>query len=125
MNFGNDLLLIETLRLSVPMKIQEYLEHGGVGWDDIQRVSVQLEITETAEGFKTVKSVGRGHATVLGEKSDVLMFGGGKRGEAANAFNVLTDSLAILAFAWGGVIFSGLHFEAPEEYQLIDRTGAA
>lgn len=47
----------------------------------------------------------------IAEKGDVLQFGG-KKGQAAQAFNALAEGLACLAFAPGGVTFCGLHFEA-------------
>lgn len=49
---------------------------------------------------------------VIAEKGDVLQFGGGKKGEAANAFNALAKGLAVMAFVPGGVTAFGLHFEA-------------
>lgn len=45
-------------------------------------------------------------------RGDVLQYGGGKRGDAAKAFNHLARGLAVLAFQPGGVDFAGLHFEA-------------
>jgi len=49
-------------------------------------------------------------AAVLGSKGDVLQFGG-KTGEAAELFNRLVQSLAVLAFLPGGVTFLGDHWE--------------
>lgn len=47
-------------------------------------------------------------AQIIGEKGDVLQFGG--KG-CAEAFNALAESLAILSFSPGGVKFHGLHWE--------------
>ncbi len=45
------------------------------------------------------------------EKGDVMMFGAGKKGEAAKVFNSLARNIAILAFQPGGVTCFGMHFE--------------
>lgn len=49
---------------------------------------------------------------LIAEKGDVLQFGGGKKGEAAKAFNALAEGLAILSFFPGGVKFAGQHWES-------------
>lgn len=59
-------------------------------------------------------------AFYIGAHGDVLQFGG-KKGEAARAFNVLAEALALLSFSPGGVTFAGMHFEAPEEWVRIIR----
>jgi hypothetical protein len=46
------------------------------------------------------------------EKGDVLQYGGGKKGEAAAAFNALAAALAHLAFVPGGVKFDGRRYVA-------------
>ena len=51
----------------------------------------------------------------LGEKGDVLLFGGGKIGEAADVFNAVAQGLAMLAFCPGRVTLFGEHWEAGEE----------
>jgi hypothetical protein len=60
-------------------------------------------------------------AFYIGAHGDVLQYGGGKRGEAAKAFNVLAEGLALLSFCPGGVKFAGMHFGAPEETFRIIR----
>lgn len=45
------------------------------------------------------------------ERGDVLMFGGGKKGEVADLFNSLAHSVAVLAFQPGGVDLFGHHYE--------------
>lgn len=44
------------------------------------------------------------------ERGDVMLYGGGKRGEAARAFNALARGLAAMATFPGGVGFAGLHW---------------
>lgn len=46
---------------------------------------------------------------VIASKSDALMFGG-RKGEAANAFNWLVKGLAALAYQPGGATFAGRHW---------------
>lgn len=53
----------------------------------------------------------RAAAQIIAEKGDVLMFRAGKKGESAEAFNRLAESLACLSFNPGGVTFLGVHFE--------------
>lgn len=47
----------------------------------------------------------------VAEKGDVLQFGG-KKGEAAEAFNRLAEGLACAAFQPGGVRFAGVLYDA-------------
>ena len=49
---------------------------------------------------------------LLGERGDVLLFGGGTKGECARIFNQAARAAAVLAFAPGGVDVFGQHFEA-------------
>ena len=53
-------------------------------------------------------------SNVLGEKGDILLFGGGKKGEAASIFNETAHAIAILAFCPGGIDIFGSHFDAKE-----------
>lgn len=53
----------------------------------------------------------RACAQIVAEKGDVLQYGG-KKGEAADAFNRLAEGLAIAAFQPGGVKFRGMHWES-------------
>ena len=48
----------------------------------------------------------------LGERGDVLLFGGGKKGECAEMFNETARAIAVLAFCPGGIDIFGQHFEA-------------
>lgn len=55
----------------------------------------------------------REHAQDIASRSDVLMFGSKKKGEAAQLFNILARALACLAFQPGGVrSFMGLSWDA-------------
>lgn len=47
----------------------------------------------------------------LGEQGDILLFGGGKKGQVATVFNAVAESLAYMAFVPGGVTVFGMHFE--------------
>jgi hypothetical protein len=48
----------------------------------------------------------------LGERGDLLLFGSPKKGESADLANKLAQSIAVLAFAPGGVDIFDMHFEA-------------
>ena len=43
-------------------------------------------------------------------RADILLYRGGKKGQAAEVFNHLARGLAALAHAPGGVTFAGLHW---------------
>ena len=49
---------------------------------------------------------------ILGERGDILLFGGGKKGECAEIFNRTAHAIAVLAFVPGGVEIFGSRFEA-------------
>ena len=48
---------------------------------------------------------------ILGEHGDVLLHGGGGKGEAADLFNRTAHAAAVLAFVPGGICVFGQHFE--------------
>lgn len=53
---------------------------------------------------------------IIGYYGDVLMYGGGKKGKAAECFNAVAEGLAILSMVCpGGVDFGDLHFEYPHK----------
>jgi hypothetical protein len=56
------------------------------------------------------REVARGTAQTTAEHSDVLMFGGGKKGEAAAIFNALAFAVAVMAFCPGGVQVFGRRY---------------
>ena len=49
---------------------------------------------------------------VLAERADVMLFGGGKKGEAADMFNKTCFAVACLSFTPGGIDFMGQHYES-------------
>lgn len=90
-SLSDDITLVETLRLAVPLHIMELRTVS-----DIQRAF----IANNAAG-------------VVGEKGDALQFKGksaaGRR-STGEAFNSLARGLACLAYAPGGVEFAGVHW---------------
>ena len=84
-------LLALTLQTGVPLRIMEMERSGGPTEDDY--------------------TFAREYASTLGSKGDVLLFGGGKKGEAAGLMNGLIRAVAVLAFCPGGVRLFGCHFE--------------
>jgi len=84
-------LLQTHLSFAVPLAIYELRKRSGPVADDY----------EFAAAF----------AQTLGEKGDVLLYGG-RPGEAAELMGQLTRALAVLAFQPGGVTAFGIHFQA-------------
>lgn len=57
-----------------------------------------------------------GYSSFIGSHGDVLMYGGGKKGVAADCFNKVAEGLAVLSMVCtGGVDFGDLHFEYPHK----------
>jgi hypothetical protein len=83
-------LLSAHLSFAVPFAIAEIRECGGP--------------TEADREFVAA------FAQTLGEKGDVLLYGG-KKGEAGTLVSQLARALAVLAYQPGGVSVFGLHFE--------------
>lgn len=75
---------------------------------DFLLLAVPLQIMEIKSGNVPLKMPRPDLATILGEKGDVLLFGGDGAGKAVTA---LVEAIATLAFAPGGVTAFGLHFE--------------
>lgn len=94
--FGPGAALSIALSVAVPLRIAEYQKGGGPGDADRDRV--------------------REFAIVLGEKGDVLQYGG-KPGEAADLFNRLADGLAVLSFQPGGVKAFGEHWQGYPDFE--------
>jgi hypothetical protein len=88
----NNELLKGMLGISVPLHIHSLEEKGG----------------PTDEDMKKAKEF----SSVLGERGDILLFGGGKKGECAEMFNRTAQAIAVLAFVPGGISIFGSHFEA-------------
>ena len=83
------------LATAVPLHILELQERGGPTDYDMEQMN--------------------GVAQLLGERGDILLFGGKKKGECAEIFNKTAFGIAVLAFAPGGVTLFGQHFEATTE----------
>jgi hypothetical protein len=82
------------LGAAVPLHIEEIRKAGG----------------PTVEDFKAAS----GFSGDLAHRGDVLLFGGGKKGEAAELFNKTARAIAVLAFLPGGVTLFGNHWEVKE-----------
>ena len=54
----------------------------------------------------------RQSSDLLGEHGDILLYGGGRKGECAELFNRTAHAIAVLAFCPGGVELFGQRFEA-------------
>ncbi len=78
------------LSIAVPLRIMAMAEKGG----------------PDAEDMKKAHKAG----DLLGEKGDKLLFGG-KKGEAAELFNLLAHAITVLSFCPGGVTTFGQHFD--------------
>ncbi len=48
---------------------------------------------------------------LIGEKGDILLFGGGKKGEVGYIFNEVARAIALLSFLPGGITIFGEHYE--------------
>jgi hypothetical protein len=85
--------LSEALAAAVPLFIERLQERGGPSAVELARM--------------------HDLSTALGERGDVLIFGGGRKGEQAELFNRTAEALAILSFLPGGVTLFGSHWETP------------
>ena len=84
--------LSEMIKMAVFFRIHELKQRGGPTAEDMQKAQ------ETSQ--------------ILGERGDILLFGGGKKGECAEIFNRTAHAIAVLAFVPGGVEIFGSRFEA-------------
>lgn len=84
--------LFSAMSAAVPLRIEALKQKGGPSDEDLKRA----------------REVG----VLLAEKGDVFLFGGGKKGEAADLFNKVAEAVAVLAFCPGGVKLFGSTFEA-------------
>lgn len=88
--FGSNTTLVLMLQLAVPLWIKE-----------VQSLTPDARF-----------ALLEGAADAIASRGDVLQFGGGKKGEAAELFNILARALAVMAYVPGGVRFAGNHWEA-------------
>ena len=85
--------LLETMIVpAVFLRIATMKDQGGPSAEDRRKVQ------ETAD--------------MLGEHGDVLIHGGGKKGQCADLFNRTAHAIAVLAFVPGGVEIFGTRFAA-------------
>jgi hypothetical protein len=88
--FNGNPLLASSLLLAIPLWIEEVRP---LDWKErIRRAHV--------------------NSFIVAAKGDILMFGGGKKGQVAEVFNATAEGIAILSFVPGGVKIFGMHFEA-------------
>ncbi|BCL83143.1 hypothetical protein ccbrp13_56080 [Ktedonobacteria bacterium brp13] len=97
MSEHTDFLLKLHLEAIVPLMIADIANQGDISDWQLERVS--------------------GHAVYLGEHGDAILYR--VKGETRKAVNVLCESLAILAFAPGGITFAGIHFEGQPAFEEI------
>lgn len=109
----NASLLALALEAAVPLRIARLRELGGPTEEDFRLLRCEATLVEPARpGVRGPRyEPWRGVAQLLAEKGDVLMYGGGRRGEAAEAFNHLAHALAVMSFLPGGVRFAGTCWE--------------
>ena len=98
---SNHDLLKDMLSVAVFFQIEQIREHGGPTPDDMKRAQ------ETSE--------------ILGEHGDILLHGGGKKGECADQFNRTAHAIAVLSFAPGGVTLFGITYDAAEHAEQLKR----
>jgi hypothetical protein len=87
-------LLPMTLSAAVPLWIADFKTQS---WE-----SVQARFSETVKDLPEL----------LGSRGDVLLFGGSKKGEAANLFNRLAEAIALMSFLPGGITTFGTTWES-------------
>ena len=85
-------LLSDAIGAAVFLNIEMLKERGGPTDEDIKRAQ------ETSD--------------MLGKRGDILLCGGGQKGERAELFNRTAHSIAVLAFCPGGITIFGATFEA-------------
>lgn len=85
-------VLMATLESAVPLRVAELAQMSAAGREE--------QIRAWADAA----------AQPLHEEADILMCGGGKRGQAAKVFNHLARALAAGAYQPGGVTFNGRHW---------------
>jgi len=59
---------------------------------------------------------------LLGAKGDILIHGGGEKGEAANLFNQTAEAISLMSFLPGGIeIFGGYWESTHPETEITDK----
>ena len=76
-------------------------------------VLLQISMMEARGGPSAEdRARARQSSEMLGEHGDILLYGGGRKGECADLFNRTAHAIAVLAFVPGGVELFGQRFEA-------------
>lgn len=88
-------ILPTLMKFAVYLYIESLKEKGGPDAEDLKKAQ------ETSD--------------ILGEHGDILLNGGGKKGEQADQFNRTAHAFAVLAFCPGGVEVFGARFEARKQ----------
>ena len=96
-------VLKDMLSIAVFFQIEMIRERGGPTPEDMKKAQ------ETS--------------AILGEHGDILLFGGGKKGECADQFNRTAHAIAVLSFCPGGVTLFGITFDAAEQLKRINMKG--
>ena len=76
------------LSVAVPLRIDEWKRKGGPAQADFEEI--QDNCLEK-----------------LMERGDILLYGGGNKGECANIFNQVANAIAIMSFLPGGIKIFG------------------
>ena len=85
-------LLPNMLQMAVPLYVMRLKEKHGPDKDDMKKA--------------------QDWSSVMGERGDILLCGGGKKGECAEMFNGTAFAIAVLSFCQGGVEVFGQHWES-------------
>jgi hypothetical protein len=85
-------LLPTMLQMAVPLYVIQLKDRGGPDKDDMKHAQEWSD--------------------KIGERGDILLHGGGKKGECADMFNGLARAVAVLSFCPGGVETFGQHWES-------------
>jgi hypothetical protein len=120
-------MLESMLSLAVSMRLMEWGESPPISLDDqvpcewcpnphpqedlllhLAAVRYQSEC-QVCSGKKYISRATR-NSSLIAARGDDLQFGG-KKGDAAKLFNLLSESLALMAYIPGGVSFGSLRFE--------------
>lgn len=80
------------LQVSVPWRILQFQERGGVTAEDFARVATYNDI-------------------LAGEEGVYLLFRSPKPGVTARMFNLVSDAIAVLSYAPGGITIFDDHYE--------------
>lgn len=116
MTSAQDKLLPMTLEASVMIRLLQ-LRQSPVYPVDL--LNETIPCTWCPKGGTCSMCKGTGRATraenagrLIAERADIMLFGGGQKGQAAEVFNALAEMVSYMAFLPGGITTFGMHFEA-------------